>query len=97
MTVDAYLLYTNAQQGTVRSVAMDSSISGDVQEPIHNLLRPVALAIDPRNNDVYYSDVKTLQIGRHNTNGTDPPIVLLGNGKNLISFENVCVISFYQK
>ena len=59
-----YLLYANAQQGMIRSVGMDADV-GDVQEPIINLVRPVAVAVDPRNKDIFYSDVNTQQIGRY--------------------------------
>ena len=66
INVSVYLLYANAQQGMIRSVAMDTD-KGDVQEPIINLVRPVAVAVDPRNKDIFYSDVNTQQIGRYST------------------------------
>ena len=67
VNVSSFLLYANAQQGTIRSVAMDTGVVGDVREPIVNLVRPVAVAVDPRNHDIYYSDVNTRQIGRYNS------------------------------
>ena len=48
----------------IRSVGLDADV-GDVQEPIINLVRPVAVAVDPRNKDIFYSDVNTQQIGRY--------------------------------
>ena len=63
-SASVYLLYANAQQGMIRSVGLDADV-GDVQEPIINLVRPVAVAVDPRNKDIFYSDVNTQQIGRY--------------------------------
>ncbi|KAL8579462.1 hypothetical protein ACOMHN_026827 [Nucella lapillus] len=63
----SYLLYANAHKGTIHSIAMDTVAGADdVREPITNLVRPVAVAVDPRNNHVYYSDVNTRHIGRYN-------------------------------
>ncbi|KAK7507346.1 hypothetical protein BaRGS_00001281, partial [Batillaria attramentaria] len=78
MDVSSYLLYANAQQGTVRSVAMDTKTVEDVQEPIVNLIRPVALAVDPRNNDIYFSDMSTRHIGRYSAATGKTTILLNG-------------------
>jgi sugar lactone lactonase YvrE len=59
------MLYANVQQGMIRSVALDPTIPDDVVAPVVNLVRPVALAIDPRNKNAYYSDINTRQIGRY--------------------------------
>lgn len=61
---------------------MDSNVTEDILEPVHNLARPVALAVDPRNNDIYFSDVHTLQIARRNVQGANDPVVVLGKGES---------------
>ncbi|XP_070183011.1 low-density lipoprotein receptor-related protein 1-like [Littorina saxatilis] len=89
ISVPSYLLYANAQQGMIRSVAMDTDV-GDVHEPIINLVRPVALAVDPRNNDVYYSDVNTRQIG-HYSDATGKTTILHPGGSRAPTSEGLAV------
>ncbi|XP_076445601.1 prolow-density lipoprotein receptor-related protein 1-like [Babylonia areolata] len=87
----SYLLYANAQQGMIRSVAINmTAVKGDVQPPIVNLVRPVAVAVDPRNNHVYYSDVNTRQIGRYDPE-TQETTVLHPGGAGAPTCEGLAV------
>ncbi|XP_041374230.1 low-density lipoprotein receptor-related protein 1-like [Gigantopelta aegis] len=59
-----FLLYANAQQGSIHGISINPSTQSDVMEPIENLNRPIALAYHAASRYIYYSDVSLLQIGR---------------------------------
>ncbi|KAK6165881.1 hypothetical protein SNE40_022703 [Patella caerulea] len=77
---DRFLLYANAQQGSIQGISLGVSESQQVIEPIVNLNRPIAIAFDAKNEDIYYSDVSLLRIGRRKVYTDDEPEVFLDAG-----------------
>lgn len=63
-----FLVYTNAEEGTIVGASMQPDYPNDVMKPIQGLLRPAGLDYDPRSGYIYYSDIALRQIGRYHIN-----------------------------
>ncbi|XP_052831949.1 low-density lipoprotein receptor-related protein 1B isoform X1 [Octopus bimaculoides] len=63
-----FLLYTNAEEGTIVGASMQPNFKNDMMKPVQGLLRPAAIAFDSQSGHIFYSDIARRQIGRYDVN-----------------------------